>query len=105
MIRAVIHDIGQIIDELQKFYAFDQIAYHLDANVKYYLHTAFLDDRIADFDVKISQGPDLIHLNVQVKEDVNDDWDYLGFAIHREDTKDAQKIVAEEAYKRAMRGI
>lgn len=99
MIRAIIHDIGNIIDNLQKQYSFDAIVYHLDADVKYYLHNAFLDNRIYDFTVQISKGPDRIHLNVQVKETTDEDWDYLGFAIERS----KQNITTD--YDRAMRGI
>lgn len=102
MIRAIIHDISNIIADLQKKHSFDQIVYQLDADVKYYLHTAFLDDRIADFTVAISKGPSIIHLKVDVREEIVDDWDHLGFAIYRSDMDDKAK---DEAYKRAMQGI
>ena len=102
MIRAIIHDIGTIIDRLQKKYSFEDIVCHLDADIKYYLHGAFLDNRINDFDVRISKGPDLIHLNVKIREDVVDHWDHLGFVIDR---PGAVHKDALDNYNRAMNGI
>lgn len=102
MIRAIIQDISQIIDRLQKTHSFDSIVYKLDAEVKYCLHNAFLDNRINDFEVIITKGPDIIHLKVKIREDVVDHWDHLGFVIDR---MDVVNIGANKAYDRAMQGI
>lgn len=101
MIQAIIQDISNIIYVLQKKHPFDKIVYQLDAEVKYFLHNAFMDNRIYDFDVQISQGPDRIHLNVKVRETSNDDWDLLGFTIERLDVNGTNL----DAYDRAMKGI
>ena len=102
MIQAIVQDISSIIDNRQKKYSFDAIVYHLDADVKYYLYTAFLNDHIVDFDVTISKGPSLIHLKVRVRENLMADWDDLGFAISQENITNAN---LDDDYNRAMRGI
>jgi len=102
MIRAIIHDISDIVEKLREKHPFEQLVYHLDADVKFYLFDAFADDRIYDFDVSISQGTDLIHLKVKIKEEHDDDWDHLGWSIDR---PEGVKKVDLDAYNRAMSGI
>lgn len=103
MIRAIIQDIGAIVDTLQKKYTYGAIVYHLITDVEHLLHNAFLDGRIDDFTVKVSRGPDLIHLKVQVKEDIAAEWEYLGFVIDKNNTRPDPNM--SEAYDRAMKGV
>lgn len=102
MIRAIIQDISNIISRLKATHPFEGFAYHLDAEVKHYLHVAFLTDRIFDFDAKITQEPDTIRLNVSIREAAHRDWDQLGFAVDRPDVVSHNTF---DAYDRAMRGI
>lgn len=101
MIRAIIQDISVIVDNLKTKHEFKGLVFHLDAEVKQYLHNAFLDNRIDDYICNISQGPDRIHLKIQIREDQTHDWDHLGWTI------DPPHIApnANDSYDRAMRGI
>ena len=101
MIRAIIQDISVIVDKLKTKHAYNALVFYLDAEVKQYLHNAFLDNRIEDYVCNISQGPDLIHLKIQIREDMRDDWDNLGWTIAPPHINPN----ANDSYDRAMRGI
>lgn len=102
MIRAIIQDISQIVEKLRNKHDFDKLAPFLDADVKFYLHNAFLDNQLDDFVVYISQGQKLIHLKVQIREDQTESWEHLGWSIEPLGATNKDK---KDAYNRAMRGV
>lgn len=99
MIKTIIADINNIIDT-QKETSTDALVIKLDAEVKYYLHQAFLDAKIFDYTVDISKTSDGILLNAKVQESPSSMYESLTWDLDIDRTN-----AADAAYNRAMSGI
>jgi len=99
MIKTIIADINNIIDT-QKETSTDALTIRLDAEVKYYLHNAFLDGKIFDFVVEISKTTDGILLHARVQMDAASMYESLTWDLDVDRTN-----AADAAYNRAMSGI
>lgn len=99
MIRTIINDINDIIDAQAETDATALIV-KLDAEIKYYLNQAFLDDKLFDYKVNFSNTPVGFLLDVDVQLSSSSMYDSLTW-----DLDVTRTSAADEAYKRAMSGI
>ena len=99
MIKTIIADINNIIDA-QTETSTDALVIKLDAEVKYYLHQAFLDAKIFDFTVEISKTSDGILLKASVQLSASSRYETMTW-----DLDVSRTSASDDAYKHAMSGI